>query len=196
MAHYALYLRFHQTDAVHKSKLGDSADNYGLDNDPPVDDAEDLSALSDEELDESTARSPSPAPTGEAFSTQLPISEQFAYTKQVLVALLNGQYLPARHLHIGFMKGGKSRDKVTSAAWKRGELSHRDKEELSTCIRRWMRRRGQRQALGVLAHDVSVDAKDVDQVCLYLVHHRRPVIADVYLLSTIASVPGVIGHRQ
>ena len=124
--------------------MGDSQDNYALGGSIQEDDEDPQVDLAEEGLDDENLRYPSPMPelpvTGVMF-LQLSISEQFQYTTPVLVALLNGQYLPARKLHIGFMKGGKSRNAVASAAWKRGDVSHKDKADLSTCIRWWMRRR-------------------------------------------------------
>ncbi len=54
------------------------------------------------------------------------------------------------------MKGGKQRNAVIEAAWKRGEVTSGEKEELSTCIVRWMRRRQNRQDMGFLPADPFV----------------------------------------
>ena len=88
---------------------------------------------------------------------QLEIPQQFEYTKSVLAALLSGQYIPGKGRHIQFMKGGRSREQVNESAWTRGDLSHKDKEELSTCIRRWMKRRERRQELELVPYDVQVE---------------------------------------
>ena len=143
--------------------MGDSRDNYALDMEPPNSDDEDLRPLPDENLNDEKLRAQSPTPHIPILAVdfvQLTIAEQLEYVKPVLSALLNGQYLPARRLHIGFMKGGKSRTQVAASAWKRGDVSHKDKEELSTCIRRWMARRETRQALGVVPHDAQLPDDD------------------------------------
>lgn len=110
------------------------------------------------------ASSPSPQiPAPVAFASELSIEEQFQYVKPILDAILTGQYGPAKHRHVVFMKGGKQRNAVIGAAWKRGEVTIQEKEELSTCVRRWMQRRQRRQDLGVIPTDpfVRVDEDTV-----------------------------------
>ena len=106
-------------------------------------------------------REPSPAPempVPVAFASELSVEEQFCYVKPVLEAILTGRYEPAKHKHVGFMKGGKQCNAVTAAAWKRGEVSIEEKAKLSMCIRQWMHRRQGRQELGLLAPDPFGDA--------------------------------------
>ena len=140
--------------------MGDSADNYALDLPLADDDAGDLVPLSEESLSEESLKASSPVPqlpvTAVSF-IQLEIPQQFEYTKPVISALLNGQYEPAKQRHVQFMKGGRAREQVNESAWKRGDLSHKDKEELSVCIRRWMRRRERRQELELVPRDVQVE---------------------------------------
>ncbi|KAJ3552298.1 hypothetical protein NM688_g4221 [Phlebia brevispora] len=133
--------------------MGDSEDNYGLDEGAEADRTDDLRQLPEEAISEDTLRTASPVPVlpmEAADFIALPIPEQFQYIKPVLVSLLNGLYHPANELHTDFMKGGKSRNRVVSAAWKRGDLTHQDKEELAICIRQWVRRREKREALGLV----------------------------------------------
>ena len=101
-----------------------------------------------------------PAPL--AFASELSVEEQFKYVTPVLSAILTGQYEPARQKHVRFMKGGKQRNAVIAAAWKRGEITIGEKEELSTCIVHWMRRRQKRQDLGLSPVDpfVSIEPPD------------------------------------
>lgn len=167
--------------------MGDSRDNYALDGEPPNPNDEDATPLPDEDSDEEKlqAATPPPAlPTSAVDFIQLSVEAQFEYTKSVLSALLNGKYLPSRDLHVAFMKGGKLRNQVTASAWKRGDVSHKDKEVLSTCIRRWMIKREKRQALSILPQDEQVEILDHDratiidnQVCCMT--HVRPYRSDV-----------------
>ena len=122
-----------------------------------------LSSLPNEDFSEESLRATSPVPVNPqdpADFIGLSIPEQFECTKPVLLSLVKGLYPPANDLHIGFMKGGKSRNRVASAAWKRGDLSYQDKDELAICIHRWMRRRSKRQARGLVEEDVGVEINE------------------------------------
>lgn len=113
----------------------------------------------DEKLRAASPSPPVPAPT--AFGHELTIQEQFEYVKPVLIAILNGQHArPALQRHIAFMKGGRSRTQVSNSAWRRGEVSHHDRDELSRCVLRWMRRRQRRQELGFVPADDGVLVRD------------------------------------
>ncbi|EKM55260.1 uncharacterized protein PHACADRAFT_255750, partial [Phanerochaete carnosa HHB-10118-sp] len=147
--------------------LGDAEDDYGLNEGNR--DEDDESAPQADPLDEETEeqlRAPSPPPTlpaPTAFGYELTIPEQFNYVKPVLVALMNGRYEPSLARHTSFMKDGRSRRSVMLDAWKRGELSPSDKDELDVCIRRWMRKRSRRQQLGLVPADELVLVKDEAQ---------------------------------
>lgn len=147
-----------------KLQLGDAQDDYGMNEGARDEDDESGSqaAAPDEHMDEQLRASspPPPLPAPTAFGHELAVFEQFDYVKPVLVALMNGQYRPALARHVGFMKGGRSRTAVTMEAWKRGEVSHRDKDELDVCIRRWIQRRLRRQELGLIPTDELVLAED------------------------------------
>jgi hypothetical protein len=67
----------------------------------------------------------------------LSIPQQFAYTKSVLVAILNERYPPARERHSDFMKGGALRRKLAENAGARGMMSPIDVEELQRCLLKW-----------------------------------------------------------
>ncbi|THH01653.1 hypothetical protein EW026_g1088 [Hermanssonia centrifuga] len=148
-------------------KMGAAADDYDLNENAEDEGADDFTMTFDDNVDEESLRAPSPDPKEPApiaFAHDLTIPEQFEYSKPVLVALMNGEYPPATHLHVAFMKGGRWRNQVTSSAWKRGELSHKEKEELSDCIRRWMHKRMVRQKLGLVPPDTAVRMQDGDHV--------------------------------
>lgn len=142
-------------------KLGEAQNDYFInegDQDIDVDD-EDTGSLDGAPSDE-VLRCPSPPPelpAPTAFAHELSVAEQLAYVKPVLAALMNGQYEPAKWRHVDFMKGGKARQTVTNSAWQRGEVSHKEKNELSDCIRRWMRRRLRRQELGAIPADAALE---------------------------------------
>ncbi|KAI0093757.1 hypothetical protein BDY19DRAFT_989301 [Irpex rosettiformis] len=141
--------------------LGEDENNYGL-HIGERDEDTDLNGhgmISNEDLTVESLRSLSPVPKAAAplvFASELSVEEQFRYVTPVLSAILTGQYEPARQKHVGFMKGGKQRNTVIEAAWKRGEVTSQEKEELSTCIVGWMRRRQRRQDLGLLPADPFV----------------------------------------
>lgn len=122
--------------------------------------------MPNEDLSEEALRAASPVPVlprnAEDFMN-LSIPEQFEYTKPVLLSLVKGLYHPANDLHIGFMKGGKSRSRVASAAWKRGDLTYQDKEALAICIQRWLRRRSERQALDLVEADVGLQINELGE---------------------------------
>lgn len=142
-------------------QLGEAQNDYFInegDQDIDVDD-EDTRSLDGLPSDE-VLRCPSPPPelpAPTAFAHELSVAEQSAYVKPVLAALMNGQYEPAKWRHVDFMKGGKARQTVTNSAWQRGEVSHKEKNELSDCIRRWMRRRLRRQELGAIPADAALE---------------------------------------
>ena len=88
--------------------------------------------------------SPSPAsppPTKEAFS-ELDVRSQFAYTKSILVAILNEQYAPARRRHDQFLKGGLARKSAAESAAMRGEMDPRSVGELQRWLCEWCLREG------------------------------------------------------
>jgi hypothetical protein len=88
--------------------------------------------------------SPSPAsplPTKEAFS-ELDVRSQFAYTKSILVAILNEQYAPARRRHDQFLKGGLARKSAAESAAMRGEMDPRSVGELQRWLCKWCLREG------------------------------------------------------
>jgi hypothetical protein len=129
--------------------------------------------ICDEELSDESLRSLSPepqVPAPIAFASELSVEEQFRYVKPVLVGILTGQFEPAREKHVRFMKGGKQRNTVTDAAWKRGEVTSIEKEQLSTCIVRWTRRRQRRQDTGLIPRDpclpINLPVESHKQVCL------------------------------
>lgn len=147
-------------------QLGDAEDDYGMNEGARDEDTDmDLGDLAGQEESEEQLRAPSPPPAipaPTAFGHDLTIEEQFEYVKPVLAALLNGRHRPSLPRHIDFMKGGRARNRVTNSAWKRGELTHEDRDALSMCIQRWMRRRLRRQELGLLPPDVGVSALEAE----------------------------------
>lgn len=146
--------------------MGEAVDDYGI-NEGARDEDTDVDLLDTTFHDESEEKlrepSPSPAvPAPLAFAHELTIEQQFAYVKPVLVALLNGRHRPSLARHVAFMKGGRSRTRVESTAWKRGEISHQDRDALGRCIYRWMRRRTRRQELGLVPADERVIVPDTE----------------------------------
>lgn len=146
--------------------MGEDEANYGLyegEKDEHTDPNTDV-MISDVQSTQEMLREPSPMPcipAPVAFASELSIEEQLRYVKPVLVGILTGQYAPARAKHIGFMKGGKQRNAVTEAAWKRGEVTAQEKAKLNTCIRRWMQRRLKSQELGLIPSDPFVKVDDI-----------------------------------
>ena len=145
-------------------QLGTAEDDYGV-NDGARDEDNELDLhnvdFDDEPEEKLRAASPTPVlPAPTAFGRELTIQEQFEYVKPVLVATLNGEHRPTLQRHIAFMKGGRSRTHVSNSAWKRGELSHDDRDGLNRCILRWMRRRQKRQELGLVPQDRQVLVQD------------------------------------
>ena len=137
--------------------MGESTENYGLDEDNDViqdeSGAEDFNRPFAPE-DEETLRAPSPLPPLPApdpieFENELSIADQFEYVKPVLAAVLDSAYGPARARHDGFMRGAGARRKVLDAVPPRGSLSAADKEEVAFLVRSWAWRRERRLEMGV-----------------------------------------------
>ncbi|KDR73692.1 hypothetical protein GALMADRAFT_251490 [Galerina marginata CBS 339.88] len=112
-----------------------------------------VEVVNDEEGDEDIhsrvnllRRSPSPAPLDPPPSpdefVNLSLREQFAYTKNVLHAILNDNYLPSKEKHDKFIKGGLHRHSVADQAWKRGSMDPKDVDQLQLFIREWCLRDG------------------------------------------------------
>ncbi|KAI1794726.1 hypothetical protein LXA43DRAFT_996327 [Ganoderma leucocontextum] len=138
-------------------KLGESTENYGLDEDNDAlqesNDAEDFTRPFAPE-DEATLRAPSPlpplpAPDPVEFENELSVAEQFEHVKPVLAAVLDDAYGPARARHDGFMRGGGAQKKVLDAVPLRGSLSAVDKEEVAFLVRSWAWRRERRLRMGL-----------------------------------------------
>jgi hypothetical protein len=75
----------------------------------------------------------------------LSMAEQFAYTKPVLTAILNGEYPPARQRHEDFIKGGSARKGVTDNACARGAVVPEDVDRLQEHLL-WWALRGEHRA--------------------------------------------------
>lgn len=86
-------------------------------------------------------RSTSPAPLDPPPSPQdfneLDIRNQFVYTKNVLKALLNGQYVPAKRQHDLFISGGLGRRAICEDAGLRGRMDPRDVVQLQKHVIEW-----------------------------------------------------------
>src|SRR5271154_4941388 len=103
---------------------------------------EDSGSESEEDDDiEDDNRPPSPEPVMPVPSPDvfqiLPILQQFAYVKPVLVATLNDAYEPAKQRHADFIKGGKHRVAVHKNVTLRGNIPVEDWEALADCLGRW-----------------------------------------------------------
>jgi len=95
-----------------------------------------------------TATPPPLLPAPQDFSA-LPLEEQFAYVKPVLLSVIKGEYGPAIDRHDGFMRGGGARQKVRNSGHERGHLSQREVMRLEGLIRRWVRKNDRREQLGI-----------------------------------------------
>lgn len=86
-------------------------------------------------------RSPSPIPTDPppSFSDfmDLDIRDQFAYTKPVMIAILNEQYAPAQKKHDMFIGGGQGRKAVVDDAGLRGRMDPQSVSELQNYLSEW-----------------------------------------------------------
>ncbi|KIY52756.1 hypothetical protein FISHEDRAFT_69570 [Fistulina hepatica ATCC 64428] len=76
---------------------------------------------------------------------RLPLRHQFAYTKAVLLAILNGNYASARERYEGFFQGGRMRRQVEERAWERGLIPVSHVEMFAQYIRHWVLRGKQAQ---------------------------------------------------
>ncbi|CAL1705475.1 unnamed protein product [Somion occarium] len=129
--------------------MGDDMDNYGLD------EVDNRSPSTSPDKDDDP-RSPSPTPTTpppDDFAFIYNIYEQFQYAKPILAAILQERYLPVKPRHEMFMKSEATRRKVCDTGHEKGEFTAAEVEELSAHIRRWIRRRAQRQELGLILPD-------------------------------------------
>lgn len=80
-----------------------------------------------------------PPPSQEDFRN-LTIREQFAYTKGVLRAILDGRYMPSRQKHEDFVKGGKWRKNVTNSAAMWGLMDPKDVKSVDKLVQKWCMR--------------------------------------------------------
>ena len=101
---------------------------------------------SDEEEKRDFERVPSPIPILPIPSQfcDLTVAEQFAYTKPVLVAILNGTYMPAKQRHDDFIRGGTARKVVTDNACARGTIIPEDIDRLQAHLLWWALRQERR----------------------------------------------------
>ena len=104
----------------------------------PVDDGRDES--DDEEM-EDLDRPPSPIPSTSLRDRDefrcLDLHRQLGHTKEVLQAVLNNSYPPARSRHERFMKGGKERSTLDQDASLKGGMTSREVSKLSKLLIRW-----------------------------------------------------------
>jgi hypothetical protein len=77
-----------------------------------------------------------PPPSAHDFN-ELDIRSQFVYTKNVLRALLNGQYVPAKRQHDLFIGGGLGRRAICEDAGLRGRMDPRDVAQLQKHVVEW-----------------------------------------------------------
>lgn len=107
----------------------------------PVDDGRDES--DDEEMEVSDHQ-PSPVPltspcTREEFCG-LDLHQQLGYTKEVLQAVLNNSYSPAKPRHERFVKGGKDRASLDKDASLKGVMTAKEVSKLTKLLIRWVLR--------------------------------------------------------
>lgn len=123
--------------------------------------------LNDDENDDyedtaSDQRSISPAPLDPPPSSTQFISfnirEQFVYTKNILKALLNGEYGPAKRQHDLFIGGGLGRKSVCEDAGLRGRMDPRDVAQLQKHLIEWVLR-DEKRAKPIVDEN---DEKDVE----------------------------------
>ena len=80
-----------------------------------------------------------PPPSSTQF-IRFDIREQFVYTKNILKALLNGAYGPAKRQHDLFIGGGFGRKSVCEDAGLRGRMDPRDVAQLQKHLIEWVLR--------------------------------------------------------
>lgn len=102
----------------------------------------------DDNLGDIAPRSPSPvartpAPSARNFY-DLSVREQFAYTKPILMAILNAEYAPARRRHDMFIRGGDGRAQVKKDAGLRGRMNPEDVAKLGEYLTEWCLRHERR----------------------------------------------------
>ncbi|KAF8621499.1 hypothetical protein AX15_007734 [Amanita polypyramis BW_CC] len=122
-----------EEDEFATCKLGQFESSY----DDAANDSETEDPL--DSLSQSRYPSPTPAhppPSQEVFC-ELDVRSQFAYTKPILVAILNEQYPPAKERHDMFLKGGQARKSAVDRAVLRGEMDPRTVGELQKWLCEW-----------------------------------------------------------
>jgi len=77
-----------------------------------------------------------PPPSAEEFS-ELPIREQFVYTKGVLRAILNHEYAPVKEKHRKYMAQGAQQKAVVGNAGLRGKVSPSDVDDIQQYLDYW-----------------------------------------------------------
>lgn len=143
------------------TKLGECEGNYGLDEEERDTDEDTGPEDIDEDEDALRASSPIPDIPPPKFFESIPVDEQFEYVKPVLIAMLQTRYEPARARHNAFMNAA-TRQGVLDSEHLSGDLRADELEELGPLLRRWIRRRRRRQALGFIPDDLPAGP---DEVC-------------------------------
>ena len=114
---------------------------------PDDDDPEEMQRKQDVVDQARRCSSPIPAdppPSAEEFA-ELPIREQFVYTKGVLKAILNYEYAPAKEKHRKYMAQGAQQKAVVGNAGLRGKVSPSDVDDIQQYLDYWVLRDEGRQ---------------------------------------------------
>ena len=89
-------------------------------------------------------RPPSPVPSASPCTREefcgLDLHQQLGHTKEVLQAVLNDSYPPARPRHQRFMKGGKERAALDRDASLKGVMTSKEVSKLTKLLIRWVLR--------------------------------------------------------
>ncbi|TCD67297.1 hypothetical protein EIP91_000320 [Steccherinum ochraceum] len=140
-------------DGFATCKLGECEGNYGLDEEERDTDEDTGPEEIDEDEDALRASTPIPDIPPPKFFESIPVDEQFEYVKPILIAMLQNRYEPGRARHNAFMNAA-TRQGVLDSEHLSGDLRADELEELGPLLRRWIRRRRRRQALGLIPDDL------------------------------------------
>ena len=157
----------------------------------PVDDGRDES--DDEEI-EDLDRPPSPVPSTSLRDRDefcgLDLHQQLAHTKEVLQAILNDTYPPARSRHQRFMKGGKERAALDQDASLKGIMTSREVSKLSKLLIRWVLRDSVKAEQVIEDCEVCAFSFDIRSGDLYRVQVATE--PDLSLEPPPSSLPGSV----
>ncbi|KZT70075.1 hypothetical protein DAEQUDRAFT_756501 [Daedalea quercina L-15889] len=171
-----------------KCKLGRDLYDYGLEEERDDINAPLHNEASDTEILDDTLRVPTPEPATpppESFE-DLSLTEQFDYVKPVLMAVIEGRFVPANERHDNFMRGATARRLVCESGYTRGSLRQDEVEELLHLIRHWAARRERRRELGILVGDRTMEPRIMESgACVESSQSLQAPSADIAVKQTV-----------